>query len=827
MFFRLAALALLALSLTLARSQVIQINEILANNTAITNGTNTIITDLVELHNTTAGAVDISGWSMSDSNLFPQRYVFPPGSMIPGLGYHVIMFDSVFTNDPPSSTKVPFGIKASGGFLYMYDPFFNLVDAIEYGLQLENFSIGRNSGGTWVLTTPTFGSNNIVVPMGGVGTLKINEWLADKGGGGPDDYFEIYNGTNKPVALGGLFLTDTSVNPIKYDIAPLSFIGTGALAYVRFVCDGNGTPSGGTNRYPADHVNFKLSPNGTSSLIIYKNDGFTQIDYIPIVAGQESNVSEGRLPDGAPPPFVRFRKLNDFETKSPGEQNFLLFTNFYVNEILTHTDPPLEDAVEFQNRTTTNLDISGWWLSNSRTRQKRYQIPPGPPLPPGGFRVIYEGFNSSTGFNSLTAPDPFTFNSAHGDNVVLSQVDATGKLTGYIAYEEFESAANGVSFGHYRTSVTNKSDYKFVAMSTTTFGDNDAAVNSVAEFRMGTGRTNSYPKVGPIVINEIMYQPASSIYYPTNAPGGTFGQDPDLEFIELRNITPNAVPLYDPVYPTNYWKLKKAISLVFPRTNIAANSFFLVVGFDPSTNNRSLTNFRARFNVSNDVPIFGPWDGRLADGGDAIELYRPDPVQLPPHPDAGFVPFIRIDKVNYLSYTNWPSGASGSGSSLQRKISLAFGNDPTNWTALPPNAGRATPAALLDTDGDGMPDGWEIANNFNPNNPNDAGQDADGDGFTNLAEYLAGTDPHNVASFLRISEIIPFVSSNAPALIRFLAYSNASYTVEFRNSLSNAPNWQRLGDIPSAPSNRVVEVPDPNAYKKADRYYRVVAPITN
>src|SRR5204862_6657983 len=143
---------------------------------------------------------------------------------------------------------------------------------------------------------------------------------------------------------------------------------------------GNGTASGGTNRYPADHVNFKLSPNGSSSVIIYKPDGFFQIDNVAIVAGQEANVSEGRLPDGAPPPYVRFRKVNDFETKSPGEQNFNLFTNVYVNEILTHTDPPLEDAVEIQNRAATNIDISGWWLSNTRNRQKRYQIPAGPPI---------------------------------------------------------------------------------------------------------------------------------------------------------------------------------------------------------------------------------------------------------------------------------------------------------------------------------------------------------------------------------------------------------------------------------------------------------------
>ena len=50
-------------------------------------------------------------------------------------------------------------------------------------------------------------------------------------------------------------------------------------------------------------------------------------------------------------------------------------------------------------------------------------------------------------------------------------------------------------------------------------------------------------------------------------------------------------------------------------------------------------------------------------------------------------------------------------------------------------------AIVLDADGDGLPDEWEKKFGLNPNSPNDAELDKDGDGFTNLEEYQAKTDP--------------------------------------------------------------------------------------
>jgi hypothetical protein len=56
-------------------------------------------------------------------------------------------------------------------------------------------------------------------------------------------------------------------------------------------------------------------------------------------------------------------------------------------------------------------------------------------------------------------------------------------------------------------------------------------------------------------------------------------------------------------------------------------------------------------------------------------------------------------------------------------------------------------AGGLDSDGDGMPDGWEALYGFNPHSAADAGQDPDGDGLTNLQEFQQGSHPTSAPTF--------------------------------------------------------------------------------
>ena len=810
----LATLLVLTTSLTVVRAEnfAVRLNEILASNTRVTNSLGGR-TAMLELYNSGPDEVLLEGWTLADAplHLLPNRFDFPPGLALAPGAYLVLACDSTYTNT--AGPAVPFNLRPTGGRLFLFDQF-TTIDELNYGVQVEDRSLVRTGPETWSLGLPSLGETNTALSLGNPQVLRINEWMVNPLPG-EQAYFELYNPSGLPVALGGLFITETAAYPTQHMIAPLSFVGTGAQAYATFkptsrVYHRDEIP-------PANEVGISLGED-PYSIILYSQvlEEIHRVNY----ADQAVNVSEGFLPDGHTNRVVRFPRINDYQTQSPGKPNFLLLTNLFINELLSNPVPPQEDAVELRNSTGTNFSIGGWWLSNERDQPKKYLVPPGTFVPAQGFRTFYEGTGTAVGFNTFTTAVPFQFDGLEGGEVVLSQTDSNGNLTGYQAYENFESIAPGLSFGHFKTSVLD--DYKFVALTQTTFGADNAG--TVVGFRTGAGLSNAPPKFGPVVISEIMYASSNSIYFAftngLNLP--TFGRNPDDNFIELRNTSNQSVPLYDPAFPTNRWRLQNAVEFVFPLTNLAANSFCLVVGFTP-TNGPKLTTFRNRFQVSTNVKIFGPWTGALQDNVGAVELYQPGAGATP-------VPYYRVDKVKYgAAYSDrvprWPLTLNGA--SLQRRDVLRFGNDPLNWAAVAPaTPGTNAPASIVDTDFDGIPDGWEVRYGFNPTNAADALLDPDLDQFSNLGEFLAGTNPTNALSVLRVGGVAP-PSPGYEAALQFFAYSNATYRVEYRNQLG-AP-WLKLSDVYPAPYDRMVDVIDyeTDDFNGEQRYYRVLAPATN
>ncbi|MBK7998625.1 MAG: immunoglobulin domain-containing protein [Verrucomicrobia bacterium] len=124
---------------------------------------------------------------------------------------------------------------------------------------------------------------------------------------------------------------------------------------------------------------------------------------------------------------------------------------------------------------------------------------------------------------------------------------------------------------------------------------------------------------------------------------------------------------------------------------------------------------------------------------------------------------------------------------------------------------------LEDTDRDGIPDSVENALGLDTNNVADAAGDLDLDGMSNRAEYIAGTDPANNQSYLKIEQSVTPGSSS----VQFGGISNRTYTVQFTDSL-NANTWSSLADLSARSTNFTQQLADPSW--TTNRFYRVVTP---
>ncbi len=387
---------------------------------------------------------------------------------------------------------------------------------------------------------------------------------------------------------------------------------------------------------------------------------------------------------------------------TPGATGACHSADIVINEVLTHTDPPYEDAIELRNVTAQPIDITGWYLSDDVVIRKKYCLTNGV-IPAGGYAVVYEyQFNAATPVSNNI---PFALNSFMGDQVYLTAATGAGKLTRQVDRVSFEAAENGVSFGRFPDGAAGE----LTTMDHLTFGTTNPPSPEV--FRTGRGAPNSLPKVGPLVISEIMYH--------------TPDDGPENEFIELLNISTNAVSLFDPLNPTNTWRLSHAVAFTFP-TNIslAVGARLLVTGTNAGL-------FRATHQVPSEVAIFGPWTGRLDNAGESVRLYKPDP----PNSEDGFVPYILVDRVDYDDSPPWPAAPDGAGPSLERLADSSFGNTSSNWFTGAPGGSTGT-----------APIGGFVNPVVSPASPA-SGQSA----TVTVSVVTRGTPPTNVVLFTAIN----------------------------------------------------------------------------
>jgi len=629
------------------------INEVLAiNSTTLDRGGT--FPDLIELHYDGPASLSLTGVSITDNPDEPRKFVFPSGTSIQPGEYLLLYADSDTTT---SGIHLGFALNANGEGLYLYDSSGQLLDSVEFGLQLPDLSIGRigNNGGIWTLTVPTFGQANIAHPLGNQKAIRINEWLADGLVLFEDDFIELYNPNTSPVDLTGLYLTDNPVTqPDKYPLGPLSFIAGEGFAVFR---------ADNSNR--KGHVDFKLSAD--NEMIGLFDAGLNQIDMV-LYGPQTTDVSYGRAFDGS----------DDFEfmeLPTPGASNpsngptTITIINLVPEDADKRVLVPTEDIGQ-QWSTEINFDDSAWELSTGS---------------PGGV-----GYERSSGYEDFIGIDIEA--QMYGENtscyiripfsIEANELGDLTELTLKIRYDDgYVAYLNGIEIA--RRNFNSTPAWNSRASS----GNSDSAAEvfediDISEFisdlKLGgnilaiQGMNNSLTSSDLLISVELdgIITIAADNFPFANAMALLDGlrvtelmyhasAGSNFDYIELQNIGDTTLDLTSV-------RLSDGINFAFPTMTLEAGRYVVVVS--------NTASFRSTYGTG--INVAGEYSGNLSNGGEKVVLSLPWPL------DAAILRFGYSD--------TWYPATDGNGSSLAINDPLANPADwseSVNWHATTPSPG--------------------------------------------------------------------------------------------------------------------------------------------
>lgn len=342
-----------------------------------------LLCDWVELHNTAAEPVDISGCRLSD-NVGNDKYIFPEGTVLQGGEYFLVYC----SDHGPEGKTAPFSLSREGGEQIVFKDSEGGIIEITDSLPMETGSAVQNGESHWKTTdeiTPGFenspgGYEQFLKEIGAQrGNIVISEAMAgpqlavkDSTGAYPD-WVELLNRGDTAVDLTGWFLSDDCSEPQKWQF-PSGRIQPGERMLV--FCSGRDTDSGGEL-----HTNFSLSNDG-EQLILSAYPGIivdrTEFGETPencswIFEGENAEVTELPTPG--------------YENSDRGYEMFLDTigterNSVVISEIMAASQMMLPDAggnfpdwVELFNQGETPVNLTGWFLSDDWSEPQKWQFP--------------------------------------------------------------------------------------------------------------------------------------------------------------------------------------------------------------------------------------------------------------------------------------------------------------------------------------------------------------------------------------------------------------------------------------------------------------------
>jgi len=358
----------------------------------------------------------------------------------------------------------------------------------------------------------------------------------------------------------------------------------------------------------------------------------------------------------------------------------------HVNEVLTNSLLPQVDSIELFNPGPEALDLGGWLLTDDLGQPEKFRIPDNTTIPGNGFLSFDESdFNPAPGVEPSFALD------SRGEEVFLIAATSSGERLDYVSGFEFGDSSLGVPYGRHLIST---GEAQVVPLISPT-----------------PNAPNASPVAGPLVVTELMYHPSAF----------------EPEFIEIQNISNHPVALAGAEVG--------GVGFIFEGTTpaLGPGELLILTEIEPET-------FRSIRQIPSSVPVYGPYPGKLDNGGERLRIRLPEPSGIPDSPPLR----VSVDTVIYSDDLPWASAADGTGNSLERVTRNGYGGEPLHWAASP------TPGGTPGTTGEAPVPDWR-AGFFSPAELGDAAlsgplADADGDGLANALEYVLGSSLRDQAS---------------------------------------------------------------------------------
>ena len=279
------------------------------------------------------------------------------------------------------------------------------------------------------------------------------------------------------------------------------------------------------------------------------------------------------------------------------------------------------DWVEIYNPTSGALDLAGWSLTDDAANLSKWSFPT-TPLAPFQHLVVFASNKTTAGYIDPAGYRHSTFALSAGGEY-LGLVMPTGEVVSEFA-PTFPAQSSNISYGL------------------------DGVGGSVYFNNPTPGTVNDQSSVvtSPVLINEIMYHPAS--------------EAPEEEFLELYNTGATTLQL-------SGWKLTGAVDFTFPSVTLAAGQYLAIAA-------NSATFAGLHPTVSNFV---GGWTGKLSNSGESISLVDAtgkliDSVTYTDEGDWADRELGPLD-FNHRGWV-WSNAHDGGGQSLEL-VSTALAND--------------------------------------------------------------------------------------------------------------------------------------------------------